>query len=110
MASDPIAANEVLPMPPAYVIVNNEVTDPATYERYRSQVMPTVEKYDGSFLIRGGRCVRLEGAEPMPRHVMLQFPSFERALEWYNSPEYQPLARLRQRASRGNIILVEGAD
>lgn len=97
-------------MPPAYVIVNNEVNDPETYERYRAQVLPTVQKYGGEFLIRGGRARKLEGAEPMSRHVMLRFPSFERALEWYNSPEYQPLAKLRQGASTGNIVLVEGVD
>jgi uncharacterized protein (DUF1330 family) len=97
-------------MPPAYVIVNNEVTDPQTYERYRSQVLPTVQKYGGTFTVRGGRFQKLEGAEPMARHVMLKFPSFERALEWYNSPEYQPLAKLRQSASKGNIVLVEGVD
>ena len=97
-------------MPPAYVIVNNEVTDPDTYERYRSKVLATVEKYGGEFLVRGGRGQRLEGAEPMSRHVMLKFPSFDQALEWYNSEDYQPLAEMRQSASHGNMVLVEGVD
>jgi len=40
--------------------------------------------------------------------VILEFPSVERAKAWWNSPEYQPLRAIRQRASRGDLLLVEG--
>jgi uncharacterized protein (DUF1330 family) len=40
--------------------------------------------------------------------VLLEFPSFEQALKWYRSPEYAPLIKLRQKASRGKLFLVEG--
>jgi uncharacterized protein (DUF1330 family) len=33
----------------------------------------------------------------------------EQAQKWYRSSEYAPLIKLRQRASRGKLILVEGA-
>jgi len=32
----------------------------------------------------------------------------EQAQKFYRSPEYAPLIRLRQKASRGKLILVEG--
>jgi len=42
------------------------------------------------------------------RVVILEFPSVERAKAWWDSPEYRPLRALRQRASRGDLLLVEG--
>jgi uncharacterized protein (DUF1330 family) len=92
----------------AYVIGEIEVTDPATYDDYRKQVLATVQKHGGRFLVRGGRTEALEGAAPR-RVVMLEFPSYQRALEWYRSAEYAPLIRLRQQASQGRLLLVEGA-
>ncbi len=97
-------------MPEAYVIANTEVHDEEAYERYRAQVLPTVEKHGGTFMVRGGRWERLEGDDPLPRLVILKFPSYEAAKAWYYSDEYQPLAELRQSASKGNLVLVEGAE
>ncbi|HEX7054868.1 MAG TPA: DUF1330 domain-containing protein [Burkholderiales bacterium] len=93
----------------AYVIGEIEVTDPATYDEYRRQVLPTVQKYGGRFLARGGRAQALEGAAAAKRVVVLEFPSYERALEWYRSGDYAPLAALRQKASQGRLLLVESA-
>jgi uncharacterized protein (DUF1330 family) len=42
------------------------------------------------------------------RMVVITFPSLERAKQWYNSPEYAPLIAIRQSASEGNLMLVEG--
>jgi uncharacterized protein (DUF1330 family) len=93
----------------AYVIGEIEVTDPATYEEYRKQVMAVVTKYGGKFVVRGGRVETLEGDWAPKRFVALEFPSLEQAQKWYRSPEYAPLIALRQKASRGKLILVEGA-
>jgi uncharacterized protein (DUF1330 family) len=93
----------------AYVIGEIDVTDAAAYDEYRKQVLATVQKYGGRFLARGGRAEALEGAAPPKRVVALEFPSYERALEWYRSSEYAPLIKLRQRASRGRLLLIEGA-
>ena len=92
----------------AYVIAEIEITDPATYEDYRKQVLAVVTKYGGRFIARGGRTETLEGGPSAKRVVLLEFPSLEQAQKWYGSPEYAPLIALRQRASRGRLILVEG--
>ncbi len=92
----------------AYVIGEIEVSDPATYEEYRKQVLATVTSFGGKFLVRGGRVEPLEGGWFPKRVVALEFPSFEQAQKWYRSPEYAPLIKLRQRASRGKLVLVEG--
>ena len=93
----------------AYVIGEIEVKDAAAYDDYRQQVLATVQKFGGRFLARGGRAEALEGNAPPKRVVVLEFPSYERALEWYRSAEYAPLIELRQRASQGRLLLVEGS-
>jgi uncharacterized protein (DUF1330 family) len=93
----------------AYVIGEIEVTDAAVYEDYRKQVAATVQKYGGRFVVRGGRIEALEGGWSPRRLVVLEFPSMEQAQKWYRSSEYAPLIALRQSASRGKLVLVEGA-
>jgi uncharacterized protein (DUF1330 family) len=91
----------------AYVIGEVDITDPAAYDDYRKQVLAVVTRYGGRFIARGGKAEALEGASPR-RVVLLEFPSMEQAQKWYRSPEYAPLIALRQRASTGRLILVEG--
>jgi len=93
----------------AYVIGEIEVTDPALYEDYRKQVLATIEKHGGRFLVRGGGVEPLEGGWAPKRVVVLEFPTMQKALGWYRSAEYAPLIKLRQRASRGKLVAVEGA-
>ena len=93
----------------AYVIAEIEVTDQATYDEYRKQVPASVEKHGGRFIARGGKVEALEGGWAPKRLVLLEFPTMQKALGWYRSPEYAPLIKLRQRASRGRLIAVEGA-
>lgn len=92
----------------AYVIANIEVTDPAVYDDYRKGVHATVTAHGGRFLARGGAAERLEGAYAPKRVVILEFPTMAALRAWYASPEYQPLLELRKRASKGDLLIVEG--
>jgi len=92
----------------AYIIAEIEVQDPKTYEEYRRGVQPTIDQYGGRFLVRGGQAELLEGSQQPPRVVVLEFPDMARLRAWYDSPEYRPLRDLRQRASVGRFIRVEG--
>jgi uncharacterized protein (DUF1330 family) len=93
----------------AYMIGEIEVTDQATYDDYRKQVLATVEKHGGRFIVRGGSVEALEGGWSPNRLVVLEFPSMQKLLTWYRSAEYAPLIKLRQRASRGKLVAVDGA-
>ena len=93
----------------AYVIGEIEVTDQATYDDYRKQVPATVAKYGGRFIMRGGKVETLEGGWAPKRIVALEFPSMEQAQKWYRSAEYAPLIKLRQKASRGKLVAIDGA-
>ena len=92
----------------AYIIVQVEVTDAEVYETYRKQVPPTLEAFDGEFLVRGGNMEILEGDWPMPRCVILRFPNMEKAKAWHASAGYAGPKAIRQTASRANSIVIEG--
>ena len=93
---------------PAYVLNDMEITDPALFEEYKKLSPATVAQYGGRFLARGGRTETLEGDWSPKRLVILEFPSVEQARAWADSPEYAPAKRLRQRAAKSNLIVVEG--
>jgi uncharacterized protein (DUF1330 family) len=93
----------------AYVIADIEVTDTAVYDEYRRQVLATVTKYGGRFMVRGGKMDVLEGDWAPKRVVVLEFQTMDALKRWYHSDEYKPLIALRQKATIGKLIAVEGA-
>lgn len=93
----------------AYLIVDIDVKNVAGYDEYRRQVPPTVAKYGGRFIVRGGASEVLEGDWAPKRVVVVEFPTMDALKRWYNSPEYKPLITLRQSHSSGGVIAVEGA-
>ena len=92
----------------AYIVTQIEITDPETFETYRAQVPPILEKYGGEFIVRGGDREVLEGDWPWRRMVILKFPDREAAKAWHASAEYQGPKALRQAASKANMIVVDG--
>ena len=92
----------------AYIIVDVEITDKARYDEYIKVVPPTIARYGGRFLVRGGKAESLEGSWRPKRVVVLEFDSVERAKEWWASEEYSAPKRLRQSASITDLIVVQG--
>ncbi len=93
---------------PAFVIVEIEVRDPEAYETYRSLVPASVDAYGGRFIARGGATENLEGDWTPERIVVLEFPSLERAKQWWSSPEYRDAKAIRMRAAQTRMIAIEG--
>ena len=93
---------------PAYLILDIHVEDPAEYAAYRERAPATLEAYGGRYLVRGGPHEVVEGEWNPERIVVVEFPSVERAHEWYRSAEYQELAAMRMRAAPSQVVLVEG--
>lgn len=92
----------------AYMIARVKVTDSARYQKYVEATPPTIAKFGGRFIARGGQTVALEGAEETRRVVILEFPSLERAQQWYASADYQAAKKLRAGAAEGDFLIVEG--
>jgi uncharacterized protein (DUF1330 family) len=93
---------------PAYIFANVEITDPAAYEDYCRQVPAIIAAYGGRYLVRGGQVERLEGDQPLPRVVILEFPDMARLKSFYDSAEYLPLLAIRHRAANSHLLAVEG--
>ena len=92
----------------AYVIVQERVKDEAMFAEYRKDVLPTVEAHGGRFVVRGGTMTVVEGSWPLPRLVVLEFPSRAAAEGWYHSPAYQKILPLRLKSCEGNLVIVDG--
>ena len=92
----------------AYIIVDVEVTDPVQYEDYKKLAAATVEAYDGRYIVRGGTAERLEGDRTPNRIVVLEFPTVNRAKEWWASEDYKPAKAMRHASATSQMIVVEG--
>jgi uncharacterized protein (DUF1330 family) len=92
----------------AYVIVDIDVTDPVKYEEYKKIAAPTVAAFGGRYIVRGGKVEALEGDWRFERLVVLEFPTAERAREWWRSESYRGAKALRHASAKSKMILVEG--
>lgn len=93
-----------------YVIAQINVTDAEVYPNYVEMVQPIIERFGGEFLVRGGRSESHEGTPPGDRNVVIRFPSFEAARDWYHSVDYAEAKSLRMSASTSVQTIVEGVE
>jgi len=96
-------------MAKGYWIVRVDVHDPETYKAYVAADAEPFRKYDAHFLVRGGKCESLEGAN-RSRNVVIEFKDYATALACYHSPEYAAARKLRQAAAISDVLIVEGSD
>lgn len=94
-------------MPKGYWIVRLDVADPERYKAYVAANAEPLRKYGARFLVRGGQFENLEGSA-RARNVVLEFPSYQAALDCWKSPEYQAAVALRQPVSTADVVIIEG--
>ena len=92
----------------AYIVADIEITDPAAYETYRQQVPALIAAHGGRYLVRGGAVLVLEGSRVPGRQVILEFPDMAHLRAFYSSPQYKTLIAIRQGASHGSLLAIEG--
>jgi uncharacterized protein (DUF1330 family) len=92
----------------AYIVVDVNVTNPTLYEDYKKLTPASLVPFDGKFIVRGGAAETLEGEWQPGRFVIIEFPSKQKAKEWWDSALYAPAKALRQATAQTNMILVEG--
>jgi len=93
---------------PAYIVTEIEVHDHERYEAYKKISSSSVQAYGGRFIVRGGKVQKLEGEWSPQRLVIIEFPSADRATEWWNSPEYAPGKKIRQETAHSEMIVIDG--
>jgi len=94
-------------MPKGYWIVRVDIADQEKYKAYIAANAGPFKKYGARFLVRAGRFENPEGAS-RARNAVIEFPTYEAALECWKSPEYQQVLKLRQPVSTIDLIIIEG--
>jgi uncharacterized protein (DUF1330 family) len=93
-----------------YWIAHVDVTNPERYKDYVAANAVPLKKYGARFLVRNGESSVPEGKLASRRHVVIEFESYAVAKACYESPEYQAAIKLREAASTGDLVIIEGYD
>jgi len=97
---------------PAYWVARSKINNPVEYKKYTDRVPEIIARFGGKVLARGGRYQIMEGSGKFHRFVVIEFPSLEKGVACFNSPEYQDAAAFRRRNGAGEVetVMVEGGD
>ena len=90
------------------VCVYKSISSEEKLKDYALKARAAVEKYEGKFLIRGGKTKTNEG-EDSPRTVVLEFASYDEANLFYNSKEYQDAHSILKGYADRQHQTIEGA-
>jgi uncharacterized protein (DUF1330 family) len=91
-----------------YAIGLLSITDRATYDRYQKKFMSVFTRFKGQLLAADEKPLIVEGAWEREKVVLLSFPDEAAFREFWDSPEYQEIAKDRRAGSCGAVLLVRG--
>ncbi|MGZ3236323.1 MAG: DUF1330 domain-containing protein [Burkholderiaceae bacterium] len=94
-------------MPKGYWIVRVDIADLEQYKAYVAANAEPIRKYGGRFIVRAGRFECVEGAS-RTRNAVVEFPSYQAAMDCWKSHEYQEAIKLRKHVSTIDFIVIEG--
>jgi uncharacterized protein (DUF1330 family) len=93
----------------AYWITRCRVHNADEYNEYIKLAGPAITKFGGTFLVRGGDQIELEGG-PFERTVLVEFDSMEKAEFCYQSDDYQEALMHSKNSSNRHVVLVKGVE
>jgi uncharacterized protein (DUF1330 family) len=93
---------------PAYIIGRVQVTDWPQYAEYMKLTPGIIAQYGGRFIARGGESVTLEGPPETDRVVILEFPTYAAAQQFFHSEEYRHAKTLREGAAVAQFYAIDG--
>src|SRR5713226_4274370 len=95
--------------PPAYVVAEIDVTNPAPYEKeYVPRAMKAIADGGGKYIVRGGETSTMYGQPPKPRIAIMAFESMEKAQAAFNSSAYKEAKKLGDKYAKFRVYAVEG--
>ena len=94
-------------MAKGYWIVRVDISDPEQYKKYIAANAAPFRKWGAKFLARAGQHEVVEGVA-RSRNAVIEFPSYQAALDCWNSPEYQEAMKLRTSVSTADLVIIEG--
>jgi len=96
-------------MSKGYWIARVDVADLDAYKAYIAANAEPFKQFGAYFLVRNGRMENPEGGS-RSRNVVIEFPSYQAALDCWHSPGYQAAMQLRLPVSTIDLIIIEGYD
>ncbi|MET0606968.1 MAG: DUF1330 domain-containing protein, partial [Beijerinckiaceae bacterium] len=81
--------------------------DPEAYKEYIALNAVAVRKFGARFLGRAAPPELKEGTA-RARNVVIEFPTYQAALDCFNSAEYQKALAVRRPVSSADMIIIEG--
>jgi uncharacterized protein (DUF1330 family) len=90
-----------------YWIVRVDITDQEKYKAYVAANAEPFGKFGARFLVRAGRFENVEGTS-RSRNAVIEFPSYQAALDCWKSPGYQKAMQLRMPVSTADVVIIEG--
>jgi uncharacterized protein (DUF1330 family) len=97
-------------MPKAYaVICYRSLPDPLKLEAYSALALPAVAPFGARILARGNAAATFEH-RLKERTVVVEYPSLEKAIAAYSSPEYAEAARMLGGGAVRDFRIVEGVE
>ncbi len=94
-------------MAKGYWIVRVDIRDMEQYKAYVAANAVPFKKFGAKFLVRGGKSQNPEGTS-RARNAVIEFPSYQAAVQCWHSPEYQAALKIREAASTADLVIVEG--
>ena len=94
-------------MAKGYWIVRVDIADPERYKAYVAANGKPLAKYGARFIVRAGTFQAVEGTA-RSRNAVIEFPSYQAALDCWHSPEYQEVLKLREPVSTADLVIIEG--
>lgn len=91
---------------PHFIVAQITIEDRERYADYEAGFMDVFAAHRGKVLAVDESPTLLEGEWPCTRTVVIEFPSKEEALAWYQSDAYQEIAQHRFASSSGNVVIV----
>jgi len=96
-------------MPKAYWIARVDVADLERYKQYVAANAQPLAAYGARFLVRAGQFQAKEGTS-RTRQVIIEFPSYQAALDCYNCAAYQEAMKFRLPVSECDLVIADGYD
>ena len=92
-----------------YWIARVDVHDIESYKDYVASNGVAFAKFGARFVVRGGSYETTLGSS-RARNVVLEFPSYQAALDCWNSAEYQSARAKQKGGAEIDMIVIEGYD
>ena len=94
--------------PPAYVVAEIDVTNPAPYEKeYVPAAVKAIIDGGGKYIVRGGATASFYGEPPKPRIAIMVFESMEKAQAAFNSSAYKDAKKAGDKYANFRVYAVE---